>query len=460
MSHSPIKHASLRAWILLSVAWLLLGATRCTDVNISTDVDASQKISDTAGNFDGDLDSGDRFGSALAVIGDLEVDGVIDLAVGAPFDDDGGRDRGAVWVLFMDPDGNVDLERKISAESGDFNGDLDNDDHFGSALAAPGDIDGDGILDLAVGAPLDDDGGDDRGAVWLLFLDAAARVREARKISDRFGDFELDLNNGDHFGAALAAPGDIDGDGINDLVVGAPLDGDGGTATGAVWILFMNTDGTVRDAQKISHDEGDFGGDLDNDDRFGSAVAGIGDLDGDGVIDIVVGAPNDADGGLGRGAVWVVFLNQDGTVRTEQKISQTEGEFDGQLDAGDQFGSALADIGDLDGDGVADLAVGARLSDGGGVDRGAVWVLFMDTNGEVVSELRISDIDANFDRSVADNSEFGSAIAGLGNLDNSGARDIAIGTPLDDDGATDEGAVWILFMERTKTEAEKKFFID
>ncbi len=431
---------------------MLAGAqSNCTDDNDNdeADIDSEQKISDTAGSFDGDLDPGDQFGSAIANIDDLEGDGVVDLAVGTPFDDDNGLDRGAVWILFMDDDGRVDEEQKISDEKGDFEGDLDNGDRFGSAVAGIGDLNGDGTFDLAVGAPLDDDDGTNRGAVWILFLNDDGKVRSIQKISAEEGGFGGDLDNDDQFGGAVASIGDLNGDGVTDLAVGAQNDDDAGTDKGAVWILFMNTNGTVRSVQKISQDEGDFNGNLNNGDRFGSAVAGIGDLDGDGIDDLAVGANQDDDGGLDRGAVWILFLNSDGTVRSEQKISQREGDFDGDLANGDRFGSALADIGDVDGNGVNDLAVGADQDDDGGLDRGAVWLLFLKDNGEVSSEDKISSTEGNFDGALRDGDRFGSAVADMGNLDGEEETDIAVGARLDDDGGNDQGAVWILFTELT-----------
>ncbi|MCZ6446432.1 MAG: integrin alpha, partial [Planctomycetota bacterium] len=86
------------------------------------------------------------------------------------------------------------------------------------------------------------------------------------------------------------------------------------------------------------------------------------------------------DGGPGRGAVWILFLNPDGTVKSHQKISSTQGGFTGILDDSDNFGESVASLGDLDSDGVGDLAVGAVGDDdgGAGASHGAVWVLFID----------------------------------------------------------------------------------
>ena len=181
----------------------------------------------------------------------------------------------------------------------------------------------------------------------------------------------------DNFGRALANLGDLDSDGVSDLAVGAFLDNDGGTGRGAVWILFMNTDGTVKSEQKISDTAGGFNGILDNGDNFGESVASLGDLDNDGVSDLAVGAILDDDGGIDRGAVWILFMNTDGTVKSEQKISDTAGGFNGILDNSDTFGASVAGMGDLDGDGVTDLAVGADGDDDGDHDFGSVWILFL-----------------------------------------------------------------------------------
>ena len=181
----------------------------------------------------------------------------------------------------------------------------------------------------------------------------------------------------DNFGRALANLGDLDSDGVSDLAVGAFLDNDGGTDRGAVWILFMNTDGTVKSEQKISDIAGGFNGILDNGDNFGESVASLGDLDNDRVSDLAVGAILDDDGGIDRGAVWILFMNTDGTVKSEQKISDTAGGFNGILDNSDTFGASVAGMGDLDGDGVTDLAVGADGDDDGGHDFGSVWILFL-----------------------------------------------------------------------------------
>jgi hypothetical protein len=255
-------------------------------------------------------------------------------------------------------------------------------DVFGAALASLGDLNGDGTAELAVGAFLDDDGGADRGAVWILFLQANGTVAAHQKISATAGGFTGTLDDADILGRSLTSLGAVDG-GTARLAVGAPGDDDGSLDAGALWILTLQPNGTVGTQEKVSATAGQFTGTLDEGDNFGGALASLGDLDCDGTVDLAVGATEDDDGGAQRGAVWVLFLAPRGTVNLHTKISDTSGSFTGALDDGDFLGSALSALGDLDGDGHVDLAVGAAGDDDGGSgsmfsELGAVWNLFLD----------------------------------------------------------------------------------
>lgn len=407
-------------------------------------VSNAAKISSTTGSFEGPLDDVDGFGQGLAVIGDLDGDGVTDMAAGAFLDDDGGTNRGAVWILFLNADGSVKSEQKISDTSGGFEGELDDHDHFGEGVAALGDIDGDGVVDLAVGAPLDDDGGNGNGAVWLLFMNPNGTVKDEKKLSTASGGLLGQLSGNGNFGVSSAALGDFDGNGVADLVVGAWATDDGDNESGSIWILLLNSSGAVIGGQKISQTTGGFGGQLDFDDRFGSSVTSLGDLDGDGVIDLAVGAIHDDDGGLDRGAVWILFLNSNGTVKSWQKVSDAVGGFDGLLDDTDRFGESVAALGDLDGDGVIDIAVGAGFDDDGGTDRGAVWVLFLNIDGTVKAERKISQLSGGFSGPLGDVDRFGSRLSTFVEASGRDTFRLAVGAPFSNDGGVDRGAVWLL----------------
>lgn len=431
---------SIVAVLTVGIVWMLADLAAATVVG-------QQKISETSGNFSGVLNA-DYFGQSLAYLGDVDGDGVGDIAVGASSDDTGGANRGAVWIIFMMADGTVKSELKIADATGGFTGTLDNGDGFGTALAALGDWDSDGVTELAVTATLDDDGATDAGALWILFLDTNGTVKSQQKISNTAGGFTGPISASSEFGWSVENLGDLDTNGTNDVAVGVVLDDDGGSGRGAVWVIFLNnTAGTVTvvNEQKISDTAGGFGGVLSNGDGFGMSLELIDDLDSNGVPELAVGAGFDDDGGTGRGAVWILFLDSTGNVIAESKISSTQGGFTGALDNADEFGRSIAAIGDLDGNGVTDIAVGANFDDDGGADFGAVWVLCLNGDGAVLGSEKFSQTEGGFGGALDADGRFGTSITPLGDFNNDGHADLAVGNPRLDDGGTDQGAFWLVY---------------
>ncbi|OVE82693.1 hypothetical protein BVY03_00350 [bacterium K02(2017)] len=408
-----------------------------------------QKVSDTAGSFTAVLDDQDNIGRALADIGDLDGDGIRDLITGVIGDDDGGSARGAAYVLFMKTDGTVSSFQKISDTVGSFTAVLDDSDKFGNALAEIGDLDGDGIQEIAVAAYQDGDGGFEYGAVYVLFMQTDGSVNSFQKISDTAGEFTATFNTSDFFGVSVEGIGDLNGDGINDIAVGAFQDDDGGQDRGALYVLFLKSTGVVNSFQKISDTVGSFTASLDNFNYFGSSITHINDLDGDGIADLAVGAYGDADGGTDRGAVFVLFMNTDGTVSSFQKISDTDGSFVAVLDDSDFFGRSIVNAGDVDGDGAIELLVGASSDDDGGTDRGAAYLLYLNTSGTVSAYKKISNTEGGF-TAVLDNSDnFGISVAALKDANEDGVLDVAVGAYLDDDGASGRGAFYSIYLNST-----------
>lgn len=448
-----MQHNRPTVLFLLIVASMALAGTAWAQAG---SVLSYQKISNTQGGFGALLDNLDEFGGAVTSLGDLDGAGtsVAAFAAGAIGDDDGGSNRGAVYVVFVNSSLAVQSFQKISDTQGNFAGVFDNGDEFGSSVAGLGDLDGGGASAgaLAVGVAFDDDGSTNRGAVYVLFLNSAGSVLSFQKISSTQGGFTGALDSADEFGGACAHLGDLDGAGpsVAALAVGAAGDDDGGGDRGAVWILFLNSAGSVISHQKISATSGGFG--APNLEQFGSSIAYLGDLDGNGpsVAAIAVGAVADSDGGSERGAVYILFLNSNGTVLSYQKISSTQGGFTGQLDDFDEFGGAVAGLGDIDGcgAGVYALAVGAIGDDDGGTDRGAIWVLFLNSNGTVLGHQKISDTAGSFTATIDDGDDFGTALAALGDLNgsSSGVQTLLAGAAGDDDGGGGRGAVYELVL--------------
>ncbi len=383
------------------------------------------------------LEDGDWFGASVSQIGDLNGDGVLDMAVGAYFDSISGSERGALYVLFMKADGTVSSSVKIAHN---LNGgpSLADGDWFGHSVSEIGDLNGDGVIDMAVGAYEDTSY---KGVVYVLFMKADGTVSSSVKIADNINGGPS-LANMDQFGSSMSGIGDLNGDGVLDMVVGALGDSTDGSLRGAVYVLFMKVDGTVSSTVKIA-DNINGGPSLANIDQFGSSVSEIGDLNGDGVIDMAVGAFGDSIGGNQKGAVYVLFMKADGTANSSLKIADNTNGGLSLMDY-DLFGNSVSGIGDLNGDGVLDMAVGALGDSIGGSFRGAVYVLLMNVDGTANSSLKIAD-NLNGGPSLADEDQFGSSVSGIGDLNRDGVLDMAVGSYGDDSGDNNRGALYVLF---------------
>ncbi len=429
-----------------------LASCSAFDTDIDPIVKDQQKISQTEGNFGGDLSEGIIFGGDIesACIGDLDGDGIMDLAIGAPQKLSRAR-SGSVWISFLNIDGTVQTQQQITDGVGGIPSlTLDEDDYFGSSVSAFKDLDGDNIPDIAVGSPRNNENGGNAGAIWILFLDTDGTVDSFQKIAGGVGGLPIGtIVAGDMFGRSLSVIGDLDGDGISDMIVGAPEDDTAADNDGAVYILFMQTDGTVKNHKKIYR--GFNGFDVfftSNERKFGFSVSDLGDLDGDGVLDVAIGHGQTSSN---FGSMWILFLNMDGTVKAEQKILNGVGGLASSTNSnGDMFGMSIENMGDLNADGITDIAVGAPGDDDGGSATGSIHILFLGMNGFVQSQRKISQTVGGFTGPLDTNDVFGSSIANMFDLNGDGITDIAVGATGDDDGGSNKGAVWILFLNATQ----------
>ncbi len=372
-------------------------------------------------------DPGAGFGRSVVSIGDLDGNGFDELAFGVPAHDGGGEERGG--VIFVSNEFGLPVMRPtVDGTPGRFPATLDDHDQFGWSLAALGDLDADGVPDLLIGAPQDDDGIVDTGAVYVTFMNADATVKRAQKISATAGGFDGVLPGVGRFGASVASLGDLDRDGVVDVAVGAPNDPAGGSERGAVWILFLNRDGTVKHEQKITHNVGGLGGVLKDGDVFGRSVASLGDLNFDGTTDLLVGAPLTDDGGENRGAVWVLLLNSDGTVLSANKISSTTFAPISPVNYdADAFGTSVALLPGVTENGIRKIAIGARNAIESDRRQGAVWILWVNPTGLPLAAGRITDTAGDFDPWLEGSDQFGSSVAWIGDFNGNGIGTLAVG---------------------------------
>ena len=210
-----------------------------------------------------------------------------------------------------------------------------------------------------------------------------------------------------------------------------------------VFVVFLGPEGVKLSQVEIRTGLNGFTGQIDSGDNFGGSLASLGDRDGDGWPELAVGATGDDDAALNAGAVWVLHLGGDGHVLSHHKITTGQGGFSDPLLANERFGTALAAGADLDGDGFGDLAVTSNRSSL--VDR--VWLLFLDAGGSVLDTSRITNGSGGFGGTIGESDDFGASLAMLGDVDGNGHGDLAAGVPGFSGGGLVHGGVWVLFLD-------------
>ncbi len=426
---------------------------------------------------------GEELGAAVGLGGDITGDGYPDLALGGPSAAWGGVDSGVLYVVSRPSAGSFNVGSRAEAILwGDPGAEV------GASLSFAGDVDGDGVEDLVVGAPGVAIFGADAGAAYVLpgpfsgsssivgvgfeFLGSGAGTRAGASISgagdldnDGFDDVvvgaygadseagaayiaygpisaggildyvDVELNGeaaGDEAGSSVGGAGDFDGDGFDDLVVGALGESSVGSGTGAVYIVFgppagSGSLGSLSDVKLIG--EGAF-------DYVGHAVDGVGDTDGDGLDDIVVTARWEDGGGSSSGAAYLVLGGATGTMG----LASADAKFVGTA-ANELAGSALAGIGDFDGDSRGDFLIGAEGGAMGGATSGHVYML----QGPLSGTLDLDDAADLIVWGASAGDKLGLGVGGDGDVDGDGWDDIILGAPLENSNGSAAGAVYLFF---------------
>jgi hypothetical protein len=384
-----------------------------------------------------------NFGVSVATAGDVNGDGLSDVIVGAPGDAGG---KGKAYLFLADPNvpGGIATTAVWTATG-------TGADEFGASVATAGDVNGDGLADVVIGAPT----GFGSGGYAQVWKGAATGVLHdpvTLNSTDCFNTFAT----GTQFGASVATAGDVDGDGFDDVIVGEPglvIDASrsgviclfrGGQPSGGPsssvspsvrWEISAFTSLQVPTSPVTTCNS------------FGASVSTAGDVNGDGLADIIVGAPGAADAASGATAVGAAYVFLGSSTQPSPswlpvwtQMGDTLSDSSHPFVTGD-FGASVANAGDVNGDGFADVIVGEPLHNGASgfhSEAGAVY-LFHGTNSGSGIAVPVNDCDPSntFTSVPAQYCEFGvaagallgSSVATAGDLNGDGYADAVIGMP-------------------------------
>jgi len=359
--------------------------------------------------FDGH-DSQGRLGFSVSGAGDVDGDGYADLIVGAPgISPNGLQYAGSAFVY----------SGATGAQLFRFDGQAPLDS-LGHSVSGAGDVDGDGFDDLIVGTEASDPGGiQNAGSAFVYSGATGAQIY-------RFdGQAPFDF-----LGSCVCGAGDVDGDGFDDLIVGAFNTDPGGIPDAGSAFVYSGASGA-----QLYRFDGQHGFDY-----FGYSVSTAGDVDADGRDDLIVGAYLADPNGLNAAGSAFVYSGATGTELHR---------FDSQA-ANDQLGNAVSTAGDVDGDGFDDLIVGAHKATPNGFSEAGSAIVYSGATGELL--FRFDGHDAN--------DSFGNVVSTAGDVDHDGRDDLIVGAPEADPGTRlSSGSAYVYSFNPILTASTDSFSI-
>ncbi len=352
------------------------------------------------------------FGRSVACAGDVNGDGYADLLTGSPGYHDDGAQINEGWV-FLWPGSAGGLGPFLWSAQSNAAGAL-----LGWSVSTAGDVNGDGYDDVVLGAP--------GGNAALLWLGGAGDLGADGT------PFNADWSaNGTQAGARLGqsvcTAGDVNGDGYADVAIGAPLYQDPDVEEGKVFVWLGGPGDLGNNGNPVNADWSMGGNSVGA--HFGHCVAPAGDVDGDGFADLIVGAPMLTGDLATEGGAWAYRGSGSGLESSAFWSAQGN-------QAGAQYGASVATAGDVNGDGFADVLVGAPMRDGVALETGRAALYAGSARGPATSASWLQE------GNQAD-AHFGFSVASAGDVNGDGYSDVLVGMPDYDGGQADEGRVYL-----------------
>ena len=345
----------------------------------------------------------DQFGSSVSAAGDVNGDGYDDVIVGAYLNDSLGADRGCAYIYLGGSPMNSIADGVLrGAAAGD---------NFGYSVATAGDVNGDGYSDLIVGARNNDAGGNNAGRAYVYLGGSTLNnVVDLLLTGAAAGDF---------FGSSVATAKDVNGDGFDDIIVGAFANDAGGNSAGRAYIYFGgSTLDNISDVVLTGAGTGD---------NFGISVSTAGDVNGDGYSDVIVGAWLNAAAGIDAGRAYIYFGSSSMDNAADVTLTGTA--------LSDFFGYSVSTAGDINNDGFADVIVGSFWNDDTFTDGGRAYVYFGGINMDFIADVILN--------SAAAGDQFGWSVSTAGDFNGDGNTDLIVGAYLNDAGGNNSGRVYL-----------------
>jgi len=384
-------------------------------------------------------------------IADLNGDGIAEVVMGAPGSDDKDIDAGRIFVVFgkatggTQTIGDVGMAGSLITIDGIVAG-----DQAGTTVGSISDVNGDGLAEFLVGSSLMDVGANaDAGVGFVMWGDAVAGgidLNDAMTGGNGKGFSIKGEAAGDNAAYAMTSIADLNGDGKAEVLISAPGNDANGTDAGAVYVVWGKSSDTVVQLTSIAAGTGGFKilGE-DGGDSIGTSVAALGDLNGDGKGEILIGAPDSGPGGDNTGAAYVVFGKSTGTAVDLADVAAGTGGFKimGQID--DAVGSSVAGLGDVNADGLSDMLISAARADRAYVVFGKADTAEVDlaavaagTGGYMITAQVAGDLDKM-------------AVTGGADLNRDGINDLVIAAQDNEEGGSNAGAVYVVWGGGTGT---------